>query len=146
MDSKKLRESLTRMGVPVYDNEKAGKVRKKDIESLLPLTSSGIEVKSIKKLGIDKYEDYFCCRLHLTIGGGKCPQVDDAIARNKTDAENSLTEYLKEIGLISVTGVDIVSRNRNDCNLWLDVNVHFDHGKVIEKVDLSCFLYRLLER
>ena len=143
MDSKLLKESLTRMGVPVYEN---GKIKKKDIEGLLPLTSSGLEVESIKKLGVDKHEDHCTCRMHLTVAGGRSHHIDDAVGRNQDHVEKALAEYLNKIGLASVTHVELVARNRNDNNLWLDVNIYYDHGKLIDKNDLACFFYRLIER
>ncbi len=142
MDKDQLKESLVYMGVPIYRNDK---IRKKDIVNL-PFEDSGIQIKEIKKIEVDKHPEYYLCHLHIVLSNDDVSNIDSVFAKNKKNVEQNMTHYLQKNELQCVTKVDLAIKSRNANNLWMDVYIYFDLKPVLDSLSTDCFFYQLLER
>lgn len=137
----KYRDSLSRMGVPIFPGDK---ILKKDILQL-PFQSSGVEVLEIRNLGIEKQSDSFVVQLHLVVTGGDKTKVKEVYEKNKEEVEKALGAFAGAYTNKLVDRAALELKSSNDENIWVNVKFYYNLDDLIKQVSLDPFCYRLYE-
>ena len=137
----KFRDSLSRMGVPIFPGDK---ILKKDILQL-PFQSSGIELVEIKHLGVEKLSDCFVVQLHLVVSGGDKTKAKEVFTKNKAAVEKALGAFAGAYTNKLVDRAAVEVKSSNDENVWANIKFYYNLDDLVKNLSLDPFCYRLYE-